>query len=235
MKKVMIYLTMAALVLASCKKKEEEVEKQVVSEEETSEVVSKSMESQNSGLNEQIEEAAAIATFQLTNPICNVAFDTTINKSYSSATRSLDYTFNWGYQVNCNGIVPTDVSFDYNSTGTYTSVRMNSDDNANGTIVLTQIGASDTSYLANINYTRNGSQTSKIGNQNSFSSVLKFAGNNISINKTTYEVESGSLTFTITGNAADGTAYTFGGTITFLGNRDAQVQFNNGSSYSINL
>jgi hypothetical protein len=234
MKKVMIYLAMATLVLSSCKK-DEEVEKEMVSEEESAEVVTKSMESQNSGLNEQLEEAAKLAEELMINPLCSVGFDTTVVKTYSSATRSLNYTFNWNYQVNCTGSIPSDITFGYNSSGIYSTTRMDSDDNATGTIVLTQIGASHTSYLANLDYTRNGSQSSKIGNQNSFSSVINIDGDDILIDKTSYEVLSGSVVFTITGAASDGTSYSYGGTITFLGNRDATIAFNNGSSYSINL
>jgi len=171
----------------------------------------------------------------LARQIEDYAQDSTIVKSYSSSTRTLDYTFTWGYQVNCSNSIPSDVTFNYSSSGTYTTPRMDSDDSATGTIVLTQLAASENNYKANVNYSRNGSQVSKIGNSNSFSSTITVASTNLLIDKTTYRIISGDATLSITGETSEGTTFNYGGNITFLGNMDATIVLNSGTSYSVNL
>ena len=231
MKKSMIFGMALAMLVMSCKKEEETM----VSEDEAAETVTKSMETDNSGVNEQLEESAKMAEVALVNPLCSVAQDSTIVKSYSSATRTLDYTFTWGYQVNCTNSIPSNVTFNYSSTGSYTTPRMDSDDSATGEIVLTQLVASETNYKATLDYSRNGSQISKIGNANSFTSTITVNSSNILIDKSTYRVVSGDATLAISGSSTDGTAFSYGGTITFLGNMDATITLDSGATYSVNL
>lgn len=230
---IMSMMMMTIIVVSSCRKEEEEVA--MVSEEESAEVVSKSMDSDNSGMVEQIEESVQMANTILVNPICSLQYDSTIVKSYSGAKRSLSYTFNWGYQVNCANNVPSNVTLNYASDGSYTSIRMDGNDEATGEIVLTQLLSSQSSYMASIDYERTGNQTSKIGDENSFSSTLSISGSGIEVDKTTYEVLGGSATFSISGNADNRNAYSFSGNISFLGNGQATVSFSNGSQYSISI
>ncbi|MCB9188496.1 MAG: hypothetical protein H6600_04790 [Flavobacteriales bacterium] len=230
-----ISVMMIAFIFAvsSCKKEDEQ--EKTVSEEETSEVVAKSMESSNSGLIEQIEESVQMANVALQNPICALQYDSTIQKTYTSTSRTLDYTFNWGYQVNCSNNVPSDVTFSYNSSGNYSSLRMDADDEATGSIVLTQLLSSQSSYMANINYERIGNQESNFGNNSTFSSTLTITGSNIEVDKTSYEILGGSANFTISGSRDNGTNYSFSGMIQFLGGGSATVSFNNGNQYTISI
>lgn len=225
---------MIMLTISSCKKDEQENE-EAVSEQESAEVISKSMDSDNSGLVEQIEESVEMANLILQNPVCALQYDSTIVKSYSSAKRSLSYTFNWGYQVNCTNNIPSNVTLNYASDGSYTSIRMDGNDEATGAIVLTQLLSSQSSYMADIDYERIGNQTSKIGNESSFSSTLTITGSGIEVDKTSYEVLGGSASFAISGSSDNGNVYSFSGSISFLGNGQATVSFSNGSQYTISI
>ncbi|MCB9194792.1 MAG: hypothetical protein H6598_01025 [Flavobacteriales bacterium] len=230
----LLILGIALMTISSCRK-EDETETKTVTEEETEEVIAKSLESSNSGLTEQFEDATKMANIIMQNPICALTYDSTINKTYSSATRSLDYQFIWGYQMNCNNNIPNNISFTYDANGDYSSVRMDANDVADGTLVLTQLATSQSSYLININYERTGNQTSKIGNQSSFTSDLTITGSNIEIDKTSYEILSGTASFSIAGSADNGNDFSFGGTITFLGGGSATINFNNGGQYTISI
>lgn len=222
-----------ALVMAFTACKKEETNK--VSEDEATETLTQSVETSNAGMAEQTMEASEIATALLESPLCGVSEDSTVTKVYTSASRTLDYVFNWGWVINCTAGIPSNITFNYSSTGTYDVPRMSSADNATGEIVLTQLLPSDTEYLATINYTRNGSQNSKIGKNTSFTSVITLTGSDITINKESNEITGGTMTVSITGVADGGDAFSYGGNLVFNGGGSATITLDNGSVYEVSI
>jgi hypothetical protein len=229
MKRTLI-ITLLALTAIACKKEEN-----TLTEEDAVETMTNSMSQENAGLTEQTQDAAEIAEIVLESPLCGVSQDTVIVKSYSSASRTMDYTFNWDWVINCTSGIPSDITFNYSSDGEYDTPRMSSNDNANATIVLTQLPMVNPEYLANINYTRNGTQDSKKGAMNSFSSVLTATGTDITINKETYEITGGTMSIEITGTVDGGDSFEYGGNIVFSGGGSATITLNNGSVYEVSI
>jgi hypothetical protein len=201
MKRILI-ITLLALTAFACKKEEN-----TVTEEDAVETMSNSMSQENAGLTEQTQDAATISEIALESPLCGVSQDTIILKSYSSASRTMDYIFNWGWVVNCTSGIPSDITFNYSSEGDYDTPRMSSNDNTNATIILTQLPVVYPEYLANINYTRNGTQDSKIGAMTSFSSIITATGTDITIHKETYEITGGSMSIEISGTVDCGVCF----------------------------
>jgi hypothetical protein len=223
-------ITLITLTAFACNKEEK-----TVNEEDAVETVTNSMSQENAGLASQTEDAAKITEIALESPLCGVSQDTVIVKTYSSATRSLDYTFNWGWVVNCTSGVPSDITFDYSSNGVYDTPRISSDDNATATIVLTQLPMVNPEYLANITYTRNGTQDSKKGAELSFTSVITATGTDITINKETYEITGGTISVEITGTVEDGDSFEYAGDLVFNGGGSATITLANGNVYEITI
>ena len=82
-------------------------------------------------------------------------------------------------------------------------------------------------------YTRNGSQESKIGQQNSFTSTLTITASNLLVDKSTQEINGGTASFTLEGSGSGGTNITYTGSIVFNGNQSATLTLN-GNSYPLN-
>ena len=228
--KLTFIIPMALIMSITACKKEEATQ---VTEEEATETMTNAIEGSNSGLAEQTTDAAEIATVLLESPICAISGDSIVHKTYSSATRSLDYTFNWNWQAHCTSGIPTDITYNYTAVGEYETPKIKSNDNASATIVLTQLLITEEEFLANITYTRNGSQESKIGKTTSFTSTITASGSDITINKESHEVTGGILTLLITGSTDEGEGFEYGGNLVFNGGGSATITLNNGSVFEI--
>ncbi len=232
MKHLIFIPIILGISVMSCRKETNEDE---VSEEEAVEAVARSMDADNSGMTAQLSMAAELTESAMTNPICAQQFDSSLVKSNSTASMSFNYNFDWGWSVTCNSMIPQSIDFTYTASGSYSGTRMTSNDNATGTIVVTGINAGDAEYIANINYSRTGSASSKFGMKNTFDNTITISGSNITIDKTSYELTSGTANASISGTHSNGTSFSFSGTVTFLGGGSATLQLANGNSYTISI
>jgi hypothetical protein len=164
---------------------------------------------------------------------CGIKKDSTIVRSSAAgAVPSFNYSFAWDYTLACDGLTPSDVTFNFAGSGTYSGPLMSANHTSTGQLVLSGFGTSST-YLLTVNYTRNGTATSKIGKQYTFTSTLTIQSSNIAINKTTNEIVSGTATVTIAATSTSGKTFNFNGTINFLGGQKASLVLNSGATYSI--
>ena len=166
--------------------------------------------------------------------VCGATKDSVITKtSGSSAIPAYSYTLNWNYIVSCDGLVPSQLVFTYTGNGTFDGLRMSSTHTATGGFTLTGLKTTDPVYLMNLSYTRKGTAISKIGNKNTFNSTIQIASTNITVDKTTDEIASGTATVSITTISSSGKTYSFNGNITFSGSKKAVIVLNSGASYNV--
>ncbi|MEZ4829934.1 MAG: hypothetical protein R3C61_27180 [Bacteroidia bacterium] len=224
------YLMIALIATLTWSCQEETLE--IVSEEEAVEVIESAVVTSTEGMSSQVEDAAAMTEVYV-NSICGQSFDSTITKSLASGTRTYNYTYMWDGSLTCNGAgIPQSISFTYSSNGQYDTPRMSSADQASGSFVLSGLQPSSGNYVYNGSFGRSGSQTSKIRNQNSFTSQLTLTTTNLTVDKSSYEILSGTADVVLTGTASNGTGFSFTGQITFNGNQSATLIVN-GTSYPI--
>ncbi|MCB9230112.1 MAG: hypothetical protein H6581_00495 [Bacteroidia bacterium] len=227
--KLSLYLIamLAGFFFTSCNRDGE-----VISEDEAADVIEYALSADAAGFSSQAEESAKMAETYLAD--CGLTGDSTL--TFSSNTGALidyDYSFTWNWELHCNGLVPNQFDLDYTSTGTYNAARMSSDDQGTASFVLSNLtGQGD--YTLNGNFERTGSQESKVRNKNSFTSDLTVTLTNVTVSKSTYEITGGTGTLTITGSSSDGTAFSFTGSVTFLGGQSATLVLN-GQSFSVSL
>ena len=149
----------------------------------------------------------------------------------SSVTYS--YAFNYTYTLNCVNNAPDNVSTTATSTGSFDGPNLSSTDSGTSTFTVAGLASSATSYTLNGEYKRTGSFTQKTGNMNQGNSNIDIVLSNVSIPKTGGTIASGTATFTLNGSSSKG-AFSFTGTITFVGNNQANVVIN-GTAYVVNL
>lgn len=216
-----------------------------VSEDEAAQVVANAFSASSGGLALQTRKASEFASeYDLTGigkstmkihdePI----FDTTIViENQQGARVTYKYTVDYQYQFVLESLVPLkgSVIAKYTVDGNYEGPVISSDDNAEANLTITGIEPSITDFTVNGTYTRNGSQTSKIGDKNSFTSLLSSTLSELKIDKTTHLITTGEGSITFSGSTTNGLAFNFNAKIVFNGKRKATLTLN-GKDYTINL
>lgn len=226
--------------ISSCKK-DDSTTTDTISDDDVSEVISQSVSTQSGGLVLQSTAAAGMTSdfnsartgAKLTDQ-CGIMHDTTIaGASAAGATITYSYNCSWNWLLSCNNLVPQTYVWNYAGKASYDAPRMSSSDSSKANITITGLGGDSTYYVFNQTYVRNGSQTSKINEKRSFTSVITITSADIRISKSTLKVISGTGTVSISGTVTGGKSFTRTGTITFLGNDKATLVLANGKSYTI--
>lgn len=206
--------------------------------EEAADVIENMLVSNSGGLAAQTEDVImALDDAENKNQeatACDVLYDTTVTRIGSYGSVSFDYTFNWNYILTCSNLnVPQSFDFNYTSDGVYDTQRMSSDDNGSVDFTVTGIQPSAQNYVFNGMYLRNGTQQSKVRNQNSFSSTIQLTLNDVTVDKSTYAIIGGSASVSISGEVDGGESFAFEGTIVF-GNGTGTITLE-GETYSVDL
>jgi len=163
---------------------------------------------------------------------CGTEKDSTISyASLSTGVPSFTYSLSWKYTLACT--VPSSLTLSFTGAGTYNGFIQSSSFNSTGGFVLTGLGSTASQFTFNSNYTRTGTTTSKIGNKNTFDHTLTITSSNILYDKTTQEIVSGTATVSIKITSTSGNSWSYGGTLTFLGNKTAKLVLNSGTVYNI--
>lgn len=214
--------------LYSCKKDNSSTS-DTVTEADAVELTTDAVVSSTGGFSVQVNSSATVYKSSVLK--CGVEKDSTITKtSVAGATPSYNYSLKWAYVLNCSSSALTAT---LTGTSNYNGLSMSSTDNSSGSFALSGLQLSSSAYTLNSTYTRNGSQTSKIGRNYSFTSNLTITSSNIMVDKTTLLILSGSATVAISGTSSGGSSFTYNGTITFLGGNKATLVLNSGTTYNI--
>lgn len=229
--------TIAMLLLAgglticvySCKKDNASAPSATVTEADAAELTTDAIVPANAGLVLQVN--SSVTVYKTVTLTCGAQKDSSITKSsVSGAVPSYNYSLAWNYLLNCT---TSQFTAGLSGSSSYDGPRMSSSDNSTGSLVLGGLQPSATAYTLNTSYTRNGSQTSKIGNSNTFTSKLVITSSNMMLDKTTLQILSGTASVAITGSSTSGKSFSFSGTVTFQGSNKATLVLNSGASYAI--
>lgn len=227
-----------ALSFFSCdRENKDNIDDLVIDEAEVVEVMEGAMKTSSDGMAEDLEEAVYLAQEYEEksggNP-CGESFDSTVVRQVSNTYITASYNANWGWTIICNDFnVPAEIDFTRASSGTYETARMFSDDSSDGNWNIGNLILGD-AYVFNGSYTRQGSQESKVNEQNSFSTILSIEVDNINIDKGNQEILSGIGSFTLTATGPEGATSTFEGDIVFNGGGSVTIIIN-GNSYTFDL
>lgn len=206
-----------------------------ISTDDAATIMANSMSSSSGGLVSASADVSVNA--QLTfnaNPGCGGT------KTYSFARQNpqgssitYSYSFNYTYTLNCVNNTPDNVSSIATSTGSYDGPNLSSTDSGTSTFKVAGLASSSTAYTLSGEYKRAGSFTQKTGNMYKGSSNVDIILTSLSIPKAGGTIASGSANFTLSGTSNNGT-FNFTGTITFVGNNQANLTLN-GTAYVVNL
>ncbi len=231
-----LFTASVAFYASSCKKDSSSTQTTpavtTVTEADAAELSTDAVVPANGGMVTQVNSSVNI--YKKVKLACGETKDSTFTiASLSGASPSYNYTFSWNYVMNCNGIVPDSLTFGFTGAGSYNGPRMSSNDKSTGGFVLKGFSPTTTSYTLNTTYSRVGTAVSKIGRQNTFNTTTTIKSTNLTVDKTSLEITSGTATVSIVAISSSGKTFTFNGTITFLGNKKGTLVLNSGTSYPI--
>lgn len=221
-----VFVCMASIT--SCKKDAGSSSSTTVSEDEAAEAITEAVTPASGGMVDQVDNSIGIT--MLNAYPCGESFDSSINVT-SPTGSAITYSFNlsWNWMLSCS---KGTFQFNFNGSSMYDAPRMSSNDSSEGSLTISGLDKG-AAYIVNTSYIRNGSQQSKILNRNSFTSNITITSENINVDKTTQEITSGTATVSISGASTSGRSFSYSGTITFNGNKNATLDLGNGNTYTI--
>jgi hypothetical protein len=182
--------------------------------------------SASGGINSHMENAtAAIAHGR-------GSFDSTFTIIKKDSSAAVKYQYQVEYTMARITSTPPKVTFDYSATGGFNCSSMVSDDEQNGTSwFFTTLDQSQ--FTLNGSGTDGGQQYAPL-EKVQFTSRIIYSLTNVMMDKMTFMAVSGTSQISITGAGPAGVAFSYSGTLTFNGDRKAELVLN-GSPFSFSL
>ena len=180
----------------------------------------------SAGINSHLENAAAFTAQGYGS------FDSTFTIKKLDSAATVKYQYQVGYTFARLTTSPPEVTFDYTAIGSFSSAAIQSQDeqSGNGWGITTL----DQSQLTINGSGTDGGQQYAFLEKVSFSSNIIYTFNNVMMDKLTYMAASGTAQINIRGDGPGGVAYSYSGTLTFNGNRQAELILG-GSTFYISL
>ncbi|PZP39707.1 MAG: hypothetical protein DI598_19790 [Pseudopedobacter saltans] len=221
-----------ALLVSSCKKNDNAVDNSTaITDDETAAVITDA--TVNGGLTDQVATMSVIVVPSKATISCGESKDTSVSKSGSRTNVSYNYSLALSRTITCTNYAPSTLTLTYSGANSYSSAKMSSSDSAHGSLIVTQLQPTYSSYIFNGSYERKGTQQSDVYVQRSITSDVQFTITSLTVDKTTNTILSGTAAVSFVGSASGGQSSTRGATVTFNGNDQATLVLDNGNSYSI--
>jgi sterol desaturase/sphingolipid hydroxylase (fatty acid hydroxylase superfamily) len=165
---------------------------------------------------------------------CGVESDTSISgQNTVGASVTYDYDLSWNQLLTCKDDIPESFQFNFTGNTNYDAEYMSSEDSSNAQFTVTGLQPSSAQYIFNLTYQRKGSQTAKAGGTNTFTSTISITSSDLTVDKSSGEIVSGNAAVNISGATTTGRSFSFSGTLTFTGNKQATLILGNGNTYTI--
>jgi hypothetical protein len=206
----------------SCKK-ETEGDPETLDAEQVAEAIASSLSTSTTGMLLQVQDVADYTAKVAAAPsFCSVSKDSSFTRtSQPGSTITYSYKFEYHYAQSCPNN-ERKIELHYLGAGQYHGPRMSSDDAASASFTITNIHSG--SYTFNGTYSRNGTQVSKVRNQNSFTSSLIVTFDQLSVDRSSRRVMSGTATVEFLGEGTNGRSFTYTGQLTFTGDQKANLK-----------
>jgi hypothetical protein len=153
---------------------------------------------------------------------CGVQYDTTFTRAYTGVFISYDYVISYGYMLSCTpNNVPSLLEYTFSSDGQRSTARLSSTGESTGSLTASGLEFSENAYTLNGTFGRSHTLSQNAGAQRVFNSESEVSVTDLVVNKATQRIESGSASFTVSGQGSGGASYSFTATVTFNGNGTA--------------
>jgi len=237
MKKFRTPVLILLLALGACKKSGDTVSADVTTAE-AADLVATTLSTNTNGFLASTGdiEANSQTVYSATVPGCGLTTNySATHTNPSGSVNTYSNTFSYSYTLNCNtNNLPDNVTGTATDIGSFDSPRLSSTNNGNATFRVAGLTPTSLVYVINGEYKRTGTFTSKVESKSTSATTIDIVISNLTINKATKVVTSGTATITVTGTTTLKKAISFTGNLTFTGDGMATATLN-GTVYIINL
>ena len=206
----------------------------LIEDDDIADLLENALTSKSGGFDSQLEDMLyLVENYQ---DQCGQSIDSTFEKGrVLGSIATFNYTYTWAGTVNCDdNNIPQNIDFTYSTVGTYSVPNMSSTDEGNYNINVSGLLPTNTHYNLAGTYTRVGTQTAKLRNELSFTATIGVSLTQMSIEKASKNISSGSATFTVTGETSGGAAISKDGTISYNNDNTVTINLNN-KEYTFDL
>lgn len=223
-------LLMLPLFFTSC---DVAVDLSELTEGDVAEIIESALQDQVGGLTTNIEDIAEqLVAAVKSGEVCDSLYSKTIENDYQATQVQASYASDLNFEISCNGLgIPETAAFSSTTISFYQTPRIQSDDEATFSGVISGLKPVQPSFILHGNYHKTGTQEIDFSSLRNVNGTLTMDLTNIEINKQSYAIVAGKGTFTYAGVAQD-SDFSYSGTINFKGNGKADLTIN-GNSYEI--
>lgn len=155
-------------------------------------------------------------------------------KSPDGATVTYSYDFSYKFKLNCSGeSEPSDVSINLSYSGEFDAPKLAAEHSGVAELDVTGLESTAEEFLLGGLFKRTGSFENK-EQANSANSTVELTLKDVTIDKGTHKIVSGTGTFLLNGSVPSKGNFNYTGNITFLGSDNAELTVN-GEKFSANL
>lgn len=210
-----------------------------ISTEEAAEMVAISLAKDASGMTEVVADAASTADNAMEevsggrSNSCGYSKNINLSKSNPAGTLiTYSYEYNYSYQMECSSEeTPMSLLSSVSYSGWFDAPRLASQQTGLGDLSVSALD-STTIYLVNGSYTSSGEFQSKIGNKNSHTGSVEILIDEVTVDKSSKEIASGTASVSVKGEVPGKGGYSFSGSIVFNGKGNASLTID-GETYTI--
>ena len=220
-------------VIAACKKSA--VPSLNVSVDDAASMLTGSLASSSYGLNNISDDISVNAQVFINLPCGSTKTDTLIRQSQAGLPSAYYYKLIYTHKLTCNANnLPDNISSNLTYTGNFNNSTLSLANSGTTSFVIAGLTPTAIVYSINGEYKSMGSFKLKSDTTNTGSANVDIVVKNVTINKATQVIASGTATVIITGTTLKKGDFTYNGTLTFNGNFMATLVLND-TTYSINL
>jgi|GEM_PF-6213985 len=235
---VLLFFTLSAAFAGCSDDDEEEVVKDDM--EEVLNVITNSLKIESNGLAASISIATAHASaqgiFDFKDSVqCGKSYQDTIQAIADYDDHSYDYFVDRMYEVGCDSFGnPTLFNYAFTMAGTNDGIRVYIDEAVKSDWMFTQLHKTHEATLLNGTYRSFGKREFKTGEKGITNVEISYTLQDIAVNKSSYEIDSGTAQVSYNEENERGNRYNYTGVITFNGKGKATLVIN-GNPYVIEL
>ena len=228
---VLSSVTILLLAAAACKK-DNNNSSTAVTADDAADAITQTVTPESAGLVAQTQTATVIVSTGSYD--CGIEKDTAFTgTNVSGAAITYSYAFASSRLLTCGNGIPQSFAWNFQGKTSYDAPRISSGDSSKAQFTITGLQPSASQYVFNQSYIRYGSEISKVRNKTSFTSTITIKTTNLTVDKASSSIVSGTASVSISGSTSSGRSFSYSGTITFLGNKQATLDLGNGNKYSI--
>jgi len=143
-------------------------------------------------------------------------------------------TATWSWEVLCQNNIPADLDIDLNGNSSFNNGKISSEASLLSNFILSNL-ISQIDYQLNGSLRANADVTTSRRQSRTYDSETTYTLDQVNFDRTTYEIQSGTVQLTTKGNFNNGGSFDRSATLVFNGNGSATLTLDNGTVYTINF